>query len=339
MKRRCLRPEDYTIGWICAFPVELGAAIKALDEQHADLPYDLQHGNLYTLGNISGHNVVVVCLPAGQIGTSSATSVLEQTKSIFPKLLCALMVGVGGGAPRPGLHLGDVVVSHPEGGHGGVIQYDLGKKTPNGSVLTGHLNLPSRLLLGAISKIRAKSDELQSCLTENLSSFGDMSYRDQLEDVVFKADYLHQGGTDCKSCDPGKVVSRRPGNSNNITIHYGLIASGNQVVKDGIARDKICSKLGSVLCFEMEAAGLMNLLPTLVVRGVCDWADSHKNKAWQQYAAATAAAFSKHLLSVIPASDSTNIYSAPEKPDVVCCLPLPCPLVHLKQNADMSSLV
>ncbi|KAI9736970.1 MAG: hypothetical protein M1834_000559 [Cirrosporium novae-zelandiae] len=58
--------------------------------------------------------------------------------------------------------------------------------------------------------------------------------------------------------------------------------------------------LDDVLCFEMEAAGLMNNFPCLVVRGICDYADSHKNKRWQKYAAATASAYAKELLSIIP---------------------------------------
>jgi nucleoside phosphorylase len=72
-------------------------------------------------------------------------------------------------------------------------------------------------------------------------------------------------------------------------VHYGTVASGNQVMRDGVTRDKISSGLGGVLCFEMEAAGLMNSFPCLVIRGICDYADSHKNKRWQAYAAATAA--------------------------------------------------
>jgi hypothetical protein len=47
----------------------------------------------------------------------------------------------------------------------------------------------------------------------------------------------------------------------------------------------------------------MNSFPCLVVRGICDYADSHKNKKWQAYAAGTAAAYAKELLSVIPAAD------------------------------------
>jgi nucleoside phosphorylase len=46
----------------------------------------------------------------------------------------------------------------------------------------------------------------------------------------------------------------------------------------------------------MEAAGLMNSFPCLVIRGICDYADSHKDDLWQRYAAATAAAYAKELL-------------------------------------------
>jgi hypothetical protein len=74
-------------------------------------------------------------------------------------------------------------------------------------------------------------------------------------------------------------------------------------MKDGIVRDRVSSELGGVLCFEMEAAGLMNTFPCLVIRGICDYADSHKNKRWQPYAAATAAACAKELLSIVPVAE------------------------------------
>lgn len=51
----------------------------------------------------------------------------------------------------------------------------------------------------------------------------------------------------------------------------------------------------------MEAAGVLGEYPCVVVRGICDYADSHQNKSWQNYAAATAAAYAKELLSKIPA--------------------------------------
>jgi hypothetical protein len=84
MNPRRLRPGDYTVGWVCALPIELDAATRMLDERHIDLPQDATHPNVYTLGRISEHNVVIVCLPAGRIGTNSATSTMSQMRPKFP---------------------------------------------------------------------------------------------------------------------------------------------------------------------------------------------------------------------------------------------------------------
>jgi len=83
-------------------------------------------------------------------------------------------------------------------------------------------------------------------------------------------------------------------------------------MRDGPTRDQISSEFGEVLCFEMEAAGLMNSFPCLVIRGICDYADSHKNKRWQPYAAGAAAAYAKELLLVIPAPDVVKTQTANE---------------------------
>ncbi|OJJ79090.1 uncharacterized protein ASPGLDRAFT_1070745 [Aspergillus glaucus CBS 516.65] len=81
----------------------------------------------------------------------------------------------------------------------------------------------------------------------------------------------------------------------NPAIHYDLIASANQLMKDASIRDRLAAEK-DVLCFEMEAAGLMNHFPCLVICGICDYSDSHKNKDWQGYAAMTAAAYARDLL-------------------------------------------
>lgn len=92
--------------------------------------------------------------------------------------------------------------------------------------------------------------------------------------------------------------------SGDIRVHYGLIASGNQVIKDHEFRDNLNRSLGGhVLCVEMEAAGLMNDFPCIVIRGICDYADSQKNKDWQEHAAAVAAAYAKELLEHVQPSD------------------------------------
>lgn len=99
------------------------------------------------------------------------------------------------------------------------------------------------------------------------------------------------------SDDPSNLIPRRERteNENNPAIHYGLIASANRLMKDALLRDKL-AKEKNVLCFEMEAAGLMNEFPCLVIRGICDYSDTHKNKEWQGYAAMAASAFAKDLL-------------------------------------------
>ncbi|KAL4865929.1 nucleoside phosphorylase domain-containing protein [Aspergillus spectabilis] len=112
------------------------------------------------------------------------------------------------------------------------------------------------------------------------------------------------------------LLTRAPRSTNSPQIHYGLIACVTQVVRDGAIRDRAASQLGNI-CFEMEASGLMDIFPCLVIRGISDYADSHKSDRWQGYAAATAAAYAKDLLSVITPAEAENerkvsqLYSRP----------------------------
>ncbi|KAK3683449.1 hypothetical protein B0T22DRAFT_519409 [Podospora appendiculata] len=106
----------------------------------------------------------------------------------------------------------------------------------------------------------------------------------------------------CQECDSSKLVTNRPVREDTTSsrIHYGVMASGNQVIKHSKTRDKWAQELGNI-CFEMEAAGLMGSFgPCLPIRGTCDYSDSHKSKEWQKHAAAVAAAYTTELLSVIP---------------------------------------
>ena len=127
----------------------------------------------------------------------------------------------------------------------------------------------------------------------------EFTYRGKEQDRLFDAAYDHyESENTCDTCETSSLVARPPRDRHDPVIYYGLIASGNQVIKHGGTRDKLGKELG-ILCFEMEAAGLMDNFPCLVIRGICDYADSHKSKQWQGYAAATAAAYAKELLSVI----------------------------------------
>jgi nucleoside phosphorylase len=310
-RKRCLSPEAYTVGWVCALSIELAAAAELLDEEHQDLRQGARDTNLYTLGRIGEHNVVIACLPAGQTGTNSAATVVVQMKLKFVSLRFGLMVGIGGGVPsdEADIRLGDVVISQPYMEHGGVVQYDFGKTTPNGFVRTGFLNTPPTILLNALSRLRANHHRGRSHLSTYLSSIcllPSFSREKAGPDILFESTYDHVRGLTCETCDNDRILERTSREIQEVMVYYGTIASGNQVIRDGVTRDKLSSELGGVLCFEMEAAGLMNFFPCLVIRGICDYADSHKNKRWQPYAAATAAACAKEVLSVIPAAEVTT---------------------------------
>jgi nucleoside phosphorylase len=228
------------------------------------------------------------------------------------------MVGIGGGVPsaEADIRLGDVVVSQPYQTFGGVVQYDMGKTTTSGFERTGSLNSPPQILLSAINTVRANNILGKSTLPDYVSKLECIpSFQRRMAgpDVLFEAAYDHEGGNTCEQCGASRQQARPQRESKEeVAVHYGTIASGNQVMKSAIERDKISAKLGSVLCFEMEAAGLMNSFPCLVIRGICDYADSHKNKRWQTYAAGTAAGYAKEVLSVIPAKEVMETHPAEE---------------------------
>jgi nucleoside phosphorylase len=308
--------EDYTVGWVCALPVELAAAKEMLDQEHETPRTDAHDTNIYTCGQVGQHNVVIACLPKGQTGTNSAAAVAIQMKSTFTSTRFGLMVGIGGGVPSEDadVRLGDVVVSNPHKVHGGVVQYDSGKATPSGFDRTGSLNTPPTILLNAVANLQAEHMRGRSKLLEYSSMLNDLpDFRRSAAglDILFKAEYNHKKGATCKECSKNYLVVREA-RRQEVMVHYGTIASGNQVMKDAAQRDRVSADLGGVLCFEMEAAGLMNAFPCLVIRGICDYADSHKNKKWQPYAAGTAAAYAKEVLLVIPPAEVAKAHTMDE---------------------------
>jgi nucleoside phosphorylase/tetratricopeptide (TPR) repeat protein len=309
MGKTTLTHDDYTVAWICALPLEMAAAKTMLDEYHTLLPQPKTDHNAYTLGSVSGHNLVIACLPSGIYGTISASAVVSHLASTYPNIRFALMVGIGGGVPSENtdIRLGDVVVSKPTATSAGVIQYDYGKMLHDGQFQhTGVLNKPPQVLLKAIAQM--ESDYMTGkklvgrTMIDALEKNKEM--REQFcrpqNDWLFQPTYKHQGNrSNCSECDQTQLMKRAPRLSNEPYVHYGLIASGDQVMKDAPTRDSIAREL-DILCFEMEAAGLMDQLPSLAIRGICDYCDSHKQKLWQGYAALAAAAYAKSLLSMVP---------------------------------------
>ncbi|KAF3150399.1 hypothetical protein EYR41_004733 [Orbilia oligospora] len=314
---RVLSRDHYTIGWICALPLELAAAHAMLDEIHEDIPNLFNDHNGYMFGAIGEHCVVIACLPSGVYGMTPAALVASQMQLSFPSIQYYLMVGIGGGVPTMAdIRLGDVVVSTPTGTCPGVIQYDRGKTVAGGHFeQTGSLKGPPRGLLNVVSKLRAKQLmgngilALLAAAKRLPTSFT----RPRQEDILFRAQYDHicANTNTCDYCDTQEILIRSTRKTQDPVIHYGVIASGSQVMKHGGTRDFIAQKLNAY-CFEMEAAGLADVIECLVVRGISDYCDSHKNKQWQGYAAATAAAYTKELLLNLPASQRPGVDAAGE---------------------------
>ncbi|KAL3468084.1 hypothetical protein BJX64DRAFT_298119 [Aspergillus heterothallicus] len=313
-----LTHQDYVVGWICALAEEMAAARAMLDEEHPGLSQNLKvDNNNYILGRMGTHNVVLACLPSGVTGTTSAAVVANRMRSTFHNIRLGLMVGIGGAAPNEidDIRLGDVVVGIPHGGCSGVIQYDFGKTMEEGKLMiTSSLNRAPDVLLTAVSNLRSEHFLLGHKLEVYLKTMverypplkRDFTHPGAENDILYRSDYVHEKKVRmCTSCDQTKAISRKARDSAEPVIHYGIIASGNQVMKDATTRDRLKQDLG-ILCFEMEAAGLVDDFPCLVIRGISDYADSHKNDMWRYYAAATAAAYAKELLSSIQQVESPS---------------------------------
>ncbi|TIA44617.1 hypothetical protein D6C79_06209, partial [Aureobasidium pullulans] len=313
MAKSMTHPGLYTVGWVCAIATEYVAARQFLDEVHdrSNCCIAANDGTQYTLGKMAGHNVVIAVLPNGEYGLSSATSVAKDMLNSFPNVRVGLMVGVGGGAPtiKHDIRLGDVVVSSPVDGKGGVYQYDYGKSLQGQRFThTGFLNQPPAVLRSAVNSVVTLYEEDGHQIDERIQAV--LGKRPRLRkkygrpspetDRLYEANNAHpiNDQNDCgEQCGSGVVQRcKAEDREDNPTIHYGTIASANQLMKDATTRDALAKEQG-ILCFEMEAAGLMNHFPCLVVRGICDYSDSHKNKRWQGYAAMTAAAFAKDVLA------------------------------------------
>ncbi|KAH7141751.1 ankyrin repeat-containing protein [Dactylonectria macrodidyma] len=263
-----------------------------LHEIHHDLPKHQDDHNNYILGSIGPHNVVITCLPMGRIGTNSAATVAARMVSAFPAIKVGLMVGIGGGIPSSGVRLGDVVVGTPDGAYPGVVQWDLGKAESEGFKRTGALNNPPTCLLTALGRLYTKHEMHGSKMPQ---------YLDHLKRNWPR---LASRYTWSASLNDPLVPNGQRKKPEGVRVHYGLIASGNQVIKDDKLRDRLNDQFGGkLLCVEMEAAGLMNDFPCLVIRGICDYADSEKSKEWQEYAAAAAAAYARELLESLQPSD------------------------------------
>jgi nucleoside phosphorylase len=298
--------EHYTVAWIAPLRIEAQAAWYMLDHEHqGSFAMDRGDDYIYTAGDINGHNVIIATFSRGyDYGVGSAAALAGQVKKTFPNLWFGLLVGVAAGLPNLSripprdIRLGDVLVGIGERNSAGIVDYGLGKETSNGFELLHH---------GA----QAKTEQVVS------SAIGDIESHEPMRGNVFLQHYESMKGKNHGNgtfADPGqekdqlyqtvdeenslvnKLVERpmrQP--SERTKVWYGSIGSGDKLMKNAQKRDELRDKF-DLIGLEMEAAGTMNTIPVGVIRGVCDYGDAQKNKEWQPYAAAMAAAYAKAVL-------------------------------------------
>ncbi|KIW65333.1 hypothetical protein PV04_07602 [Phialophora macrospora] len=321
---------DFKIALICALPLEAECVQEVFDKFWEDegKTYGKAPGdpNVYTAGVIGEHNVVLAYMPG--MGTISAAAAAGSLRVSFPNITLALVVGICGGIPydsdQEETVLGDVIVSQA------LIQYDIGRQYPGGfkrkTDIRDTLGRPSPEIRALQAKLRTHrykqrmQNNITTFLAEIQRELPKTKYPGQENDVLYHSLYIHQhhppatcnecgkdeeictlaSETACEDlrCESHMLVTRTRLMSTSITqptVHFGIMGSGNTVMKSGQHRDQVAQADG-IIGFEMEGAGVWDYFPSIVIKGVCDYADSHKRKGWQLYAAATAAACAKAFL-------------------------------------------
>ena len=324
----------FEVAIICALPLEAENVQSVFDIcwEDKDKRYGKAGGdqNTYTTGVIEGHNVVLAHMPG--TGSTSASAVAAGLRSSFPGIRLALVVGICGVVPvhvktQEEIVLGDIIISTA------VVQYDFARLCQHGlktkKEIEDSLGRASPEIRSFISMLQTYQNHRR--LTKNLALLVQSKdfqkrvpaakYPGASQDRLYEASYIHQhrsgANTSCDKCHeiPGtcskscseigceeeKLIIRNRHRRPNADvpaepfIHFGRFGSANMVMRSSTDRDDR-AKVDNVIAFEMESAGVWDQHPTVVIKAACDYADSHKNKDWQDYAAAMAAACLKVFL-------------------------------------------
>ncbi|KAM0425669.1 hypothetical protein ACHAPT_009201 [Fusarium lateritium] len=334
---------DFEIAIVCALSLEYDVVCELVDEFWDDERYGRAAGdpNTYTTGRIGAFNIVIVLLSGmGKVKAASATASL---RSSYPNLELVLVTGICGGVPKTGagkeLVLGDVVISNTVVQYDLGRRYPTEFETKN--TLSDSLGRPVIHIQNLVAKLATKrglqwleqqaASHLERLRGRQLNEIegANYEYPGADNDHLYPTSYLHKHRSTelCRECndDPRAVcrASRKLSCSELgcdvrlrvprtrlqeaerlrlPRVFIGRFGSGDTVFKSGKYRDRI-AKEHDLIAFEMEGAGAWDEIPCIIVKGICDYADSHKNKHWQNFAAATAASVAKALVEKYPRSD------------------------------------
>ncbi|KAL2675661.1 hypothetical protein Neosp_011851 [[Neocosmospora] mangrovei] len=339
---------DFEIAIVCALPLEYDAVCHLVDE-FWDEDYGRAVGdpNIYTNGRVGAFNIVIVLLSG--MGKVKATSATASLRSSYPNLELALVTGICGGIPITGagkeLVLGDVVISNTVVQYDLGRRYTNAfetKNTLNDSLGRPALHIQNLVVTFKTSRSLQSLERRAASHLETLQSrqldedeAANYDYPGAENDHLYPTSYLHKHSltSACRECSSGpgavcnasrklscrelgcdvqqRVPRKRLQDSERLRVPrvlVGRLGSGDTVLKSGWDRDRI-AKEHDLIAFEMEGAGAWDEIPCIIVKGICDYADSHKNKNWQNFAAATAASVAKALVEKYPRTDKPSILS------------------------------
>ncbi|CAI7620225.1 unnamed protein product [Penicillium pancosmium] len=301
--------DHFEFAIICALSREFDAVEASLDEIYDDQTpvQNANDPNFYKIGRIGPFNIVLACLP--EMGKESAASAASSLQISFPSISLTLVVGICGGVPFPApgieLILGDVVISHQ------VLKFDFGRQYPDRFEQRGGvqdtLDRSNRSIRSLIAGLQTKSSrvEFQEMHARYLQDVGEKGsiwkYPGMDQDRLFPSSFDLKDTPNLAGFIEENLVPRHRltgGDNPKPRLLFGSIGSTDTVMKSAKHRDDLAQ--GSQLVgFEMEGSGVCNNLSCIIIKGVCDYADSHKTKVWQDYAAASAACATKSFLEIL----------------------------------------
>ena len=287
---------DIKIGIITALPKECAAMKKMMFEVEECFFNDKGAGHRFFVGKLKSANGKKHRVALGLCGMGNNKAAIRATNMLshFKSIDSIIMTGIAGGIPSfqndgKQVRLGDIVVSD------GITQYDFVKETLESINVRSNSAKPSAQLLEAVDVMRTYEYENKYSWHEYLDKF---SSEPPFTKPATNTDKLYDSMD--RLCEHPYDNTR----TEYPKVFIGGIASANNLLKNPQKRSMLKETYG-VLAVEMEASGIADATWNratgyLVVRGICDYCDTHKDDVWQEYAALVAAAYTRSLIEELP---------------------------------------
>lgn len=290
--------DDVSIAILTALPTEFAAVKMLLENPKVCRLKKLntnEAGNRYYCGTIKSlenpekkHRLILVLLP--KMGNDFSSIISTKLQENIPSIKDIIICGIAGGVPQR-VRLGDVVVSTE-----GIVEYDYGRNRDFGEFeLKEESQECSLFLKEAVEYYKAQEILFGNQLMFHLERL--------TKNKQFARPQITQEAPYLKDIN-GKYSQLNRKVKTDISVHYGKIGSSNSVQRNPDKRDLLYERYG-VYAIEMESGGVNHSTKLkgngyLAIRSICDYCDESKNKEWQNYSAAVAAAYTIALIESIP---------------------------------------